>query len=86
MNDEPVFYGQLRSEKVAEENLICRQIAREISLFGISERQRMLVIYLLAMEVENQEVMRSITSTIKELVGKELFLSGQEVLNGTSDV
>lgn len=87
MND-PVRYGQMKSEKVAEENQVCRQIAREISLFGITERQRMLVIYLLAMEIEDPERMRAITSQVKELAGKELFLSGQveEAPNGTSDV
>ncbi len=87
MND-PVRYGQMKSEKVAEENQICRQIVREISLFGITERQRLLVIYLLAMEVEDAERMRAITSLVKEFAGKELFLSGQteEAADGTFDI
>ena len=86
--NEPVRYGQLKSEKVAEENQVCRQIAREISLFGITERQRLMVIYLLAMEIEDPERMRTITSQVKQLAGKELFLSGQveEAFDGSSDV
>lgn len=74
MNDT-TRYGQLKSEKVAEENLVCRQIAREISLFGITERQRLMLIYLLAMEIEDPEKMREIAGAVKEIAGKEIFLS-----------
>lgn len=86
--NEPVRYGQLKSERLAEENQICRQIAREISLFGITERQRLLVIYLLALEIEDPERMRAVTTFVKELAGKELFLSGQveEERGGTADI
>lgn len=86
--NEPVRYGQLKSERLAEENQVCRQIVREISLFGITERQRLMIIYLLALEIEDVERMRSITAFIKELAGKDLFLSGQveEEQGGTSDV
>jgi hypothetical protein len=82
------MYGQLQSERLAEENQICRQIVREISLFGITERQRLLVIYLLAMEIEDAERMRAITTLVKDLAGQELFLSGraEEGPNGTPDV
>lgn len=87
--NNPVRYGQLKSEKIAEENTVCRQIAREISLFGISERQRLMVIYLLATEVEDPERMRAITSLIKDIAGKELFLSlnvEDEVPGGSSNI
>lgn len=82
------MYGQLKSEKLAEENQICRQMARNISLFGINERQRLLLIYLLAMEVENPEQMQAITTFVKELAGKDMFLSGQveEAAGGTTDI
>lgn len=76
MNDV-VRYGQLNVEKTAEENLVCRQIVKEISLFGITERQRLMIIYLLAMEIENIEQMQSMTSLIKDVVGDDLFLSGK---------
>lgn len=86
---EPVRYGQLKSEKLAEENQICRQVVREVSLFGLTERQRLLVIYLLAMEIEDITQMKAITNFVKDLAGKQLFVSGQvdeEVSDGTIDV
>ena len=71
------MYGQLSSEKMAEENLVCRQIVKEISMLGISERQRTFIIYLLAMELENQEHVQAITAVVKDVTGKNVFLSGQ---------
>ncbi len=75
MNDI-IKYGKLSSEDVAQENSTCRDIVKEISLFGISERQRLLVIYLLALEIEDVEKLRPIVDTVKEVAGKEIFLSG----------
>ena len=69
-------YGQLNSEKLAEEKLICRQIIKEIHAFGINQRQHLMLIYLLALELENAEYMLSITSLIKELE-TDAFVSDQ---------
>jgi len=69
------LYGQAKSEKLAEENDTCRQIVREINNFGISQRQSLLVIHLLALELENVEHMRAITRLVREL-DTELFLIG----------
>lgn len=81
------MYGQLNSEKVAEENQICRELVREVSLMALTERQRTLIIYLLAMELENAEHMRAITTQVKEVAGQQLFLSGhvEEANNGSLD-
>lgn len=79
---QAVHYGQLRSEKIAEENRIAREIIKEIGHFGINERQRWLIIYGLAMELENFDELREVTAFIKELKGKEIFLSGEQGLNG----
>lgn len=85
--NEPTRYGKAHSERLAEENQTCRQIVKEINNFGVNERQRLLVIYLLAMELENTERMRSITNLVKEQAGKELFISGAvEDDNGSIDV
>jgi hypothetical protein len=86
MND-PVRYGEFDSEKSAEENNACRQIVKEINNFGINERQRMFIIYLLGLELENTEHMRQVTTMAREL-GKErdMFLtdkSEEEESNGT---
>jgi hypothetical protein len=72
------LYGEFQSEKIAEENRIAREIVKEISNFGINERQRWLVIYQLALEFENAGDLQEITSFIKELKGSEIFLSGKE--------
>ena len=89
MNAPTVLYGQSSSEKVADENNICRQMVREINNFGVTQRQTLLVIYLLAMELENVEQMRSITKLVRELGGDELFLIGtpeadNEIVGGNS--
>jgi len=68
-------YGKLKSEKLADENASCRQIVSEISKFGISDRQRLYLIYLLALELENVEQLQSVTSLIKELASDDLFVS-----------
>lgn len=75
MSDNQKKYGQLKSEKIAEENNVCRQIVRELSLFGITERQRLMIIYLLALEIENSDNMRDLTNFIKDIAGAEMFLS-----------
>jgi len=77
MND-PVRYGQMRSEQMAEENKVCRQIVKEINNFGITQRQTLMVIYLLAAELENVDQMRAITKQVRELGGDELFLIGNK--------
>jgi hypothetical protein len=77
------LYGQMQSEKTAEENRTVRDIVKEISNFGINERQRWLIIYQLALEFENVDDLREVTSFIKEYKGSELFLSSKEVLDGS---
>lgn len=79
------FYGQLQTEKLALESDISRKIVKEIDHFGINDRQRWLVIYYLAMELENIEEMKSLTSYIREVKGDELFITklfGQEEKDG----
>lgn len=73
----PVLYGESESEKRAEENNVCRQMVREINNFGISQRQALFLIYLLASELENIEQMKSITNLVRELGGDDLFISGR---------
>ena len=73
---DPVRYGEFDSEKAAEENDACRQIVKEINQFGVNERQRMFIIYLLGLELENLDHMRKVTQLAREL-GKEqdMFLT-----------
>jgi hypothetical protein len=59
-------YGQTRSEKLAEENSTARKIVREISQFGVSDRQRYLIMYYLCMELEDMEKVKAISSFLQE--------------------
>ena len=77
------LYGQIQSEKIAEENKAARDIVKEISAFGINERQRWMIIYQLALEFENIDDLREVTAFIKEYKGNEIFLSNKENADGT---
>lgn len=74
--NQPVLYGEAQSETRAEENKVCRQIVKEINNFGITQRQSLMVMYLLAMELENIEHSRALALLIRELGGSDLFLIG----------
>lgn len=76
------LYGSTTSEDVAEKNLVCRQVVKNIIKFGIDERQKMLIIYLLALEIEDVEKMQTLTSVIKEIVGEEVFLTSRSESGG----
>lgn len=69
------LYGKLESEKIAEQNLLCRKIVKEISEFGITDRQRLFIINLLALELENVTQLQEITNLIKNFESEEkIFL------------
>lgn len=72
---ESNLYGQLQSEKLAEDSKIAHEILREVNNFGISDRQRWLIIYYLAMELENISEMQDLTGYIRDTNGDNLFIS-----------
>lgn len=86
MSSAIVHYGQASSEKTAEENQTCRQIVREVMNFGISQRQQLLLIYLIALELEDVTKMKSITEFMKEVMGNDVFLTNNEVPDGSTDL
>lgn len=61
--------GQLESEKIAEENQQCREIVREIMNFGVNQRQVLVVMRLLAFELEDMDVCREIVGCLDEVGG-----------------
>lgn len=61
------LYGKSKADKLAEENEVARKIVSEISNFGVSDRQRYMIIYLLSLELEDIEKVQEISSFIKEL-------------------
>lgn len=68
-------YGKLPSEIMADENLQCRQIVKEIMNFGVNQRQIWYVMYLLAMELENIDDLKMATDFIKEYKGSTVFMT-----------
>ena len=59
------------TEKLAEEINQCRQIVSEINNFGISQRQILKIIELLAMELEDINKMKNIVILIKTMYNAE---------------
>lgn len=59
---QPNIEAKLSSKKRQE----CREIVQEIRQFGISQRQLVYLIYLLSLDLENLELMKSLTKQIGE--------------------
>lgn len=55
-------------KKWAKEVLACRQIVAEINKFGISDNQRVKLIELLSLEVENHEDSISLAKSCREIL------------------
>ena len=68
------LYGKTDAEKLAEEKTIVRQIVTEINRFGISDKQRWLLLYSISLELENFEDSREIAEILK-VKRPELFLT-----------
>ena len=70
-----ICYGELNSEKIAKENLIARQIVAEINKFGINDRQRWMIMYLMGLELEKIDEMRCVTEFVRTNKNDELFVA-----------
>lgn len=57
--------GKSEIEKRADDMLKCRQIAKEIFNFGVTQQQIMQLIHLLALELENNAAMIDIVAAVK---------------------
>jgi len=80
------LFGKSNADKLAEENLVARKIVKEIAEFGVTDRQRCLVIYFLSLELENVELAQVISSFLKDCV-PDLTITGlyEGAKNGTTD-
>jgi hypothetical protein len=65
-------------KKWAKEVLTCRQIVSEISRFGVSDNQRLKIIELLALEIENRDDSLSITSIAKGIIERREIGTSEE--------
>ena len=64
-------YGSTVEEESAEWIMQCRQIVRTITQFGVSEQQRLKIIYLLALELEDRDHLQELTGLVKRLEAGE---------------
>jgi hypothetical protein len=60
-------YGKTNEEQIAENSLKVRQINQEIMNFGINEEQKLQLINLIAMELEDQNALRILTGAIHDI-------------------
>jgi hypothetical protein len=60
-------YGKSAEDKKAEKSLQVRQINKEIMNFGIDEDQKLQLINLIAMELEDQNALRILTGAIHDI-------------------
>jgi len=59
-------YGETESEHDAKGKLQCREIVKEIVQFGVDQQQLLMIIKLLAMELEDVNMMRQIAGLISQ--------------------
>lgn len=77
-------YGESETGRFVDQNQMVRDIVREIGQIGINERQRVFMIYLLAIELEDIELMKNITGFIKEHDNKALIMGKDDEEDGTT--
>lgn len=58
-------YGETVVEQETQETLVCRQIVRTINDFGVTEDQRLRLIYMLSLELVNRDHMLLISDVVK---------------------
>lgn len=71
LDDEPVegvsyIQPNIEIKLPANKRMECRNIVQEIKKFGVNQRQILYTIYLLSLELEDVELMRSLTKVIGE--------------------
>jgi hypothetical protein len=65
-------YNNSKVAQVAKQLQACRDIVREIDNFGINETQRLQVVYLLSLGLENRDALVEITAAAKKHLGDPL--------------
>ena len=64
--------GKMTSDDAAERILMCRKIVNEIENFGVNELQRLHIIYLLSLTLENRDHLTEISSIVKKHLGNPI--------------
>lgn len=67
VEEQPVYIQpNIEYELSKEKRMECREILQEIRKFGVSQRQMLYLIQLLALDLENREIMTGITKVLGE--------------------
>jgi hypothetical protein len=61
-------YGKSKAETEAENTLMCRNIVKEILDFGVNEFQKLKIIHLLSLELEDRDKMKKVSNLTKKLL------------------
>lgn len=65
-------YGHTKVHKIAEKLQQCREIVKEIENFGVDDMQKLQIIYLLSISLENREALEKVSSISKSFLGSPL--------------
>ena len=63
----PEKIGETEAELEASQLVECRQIVRNVINFGITEKQKIHLIYLLSLELESRDAMNIIVDAVKKI-------------------
>jgi len=58
-------YGKSEEDVNVEKMIQCREIVKEIINFGVSEDQKLQIIYLISLELESRDKMIGITELVR---------------------
>jgi hypothetical protein len=65
-------YGKTEEETQFEKVSQCREIVREIIDFGVDEMQKIKIIYLLSLEIENRNLLETISKATDNMLNGEV--------------
>lgn len=69
-DEQYVVPNYIETKLSKEKRLACRGIVKTINEYGVSQRMKLYVIYLLALELENRDSMLKIVKVISECKDK----------------
>ena len=73
----------VKLEKLAREKQRAREIVQEIVAFGVTEQQKLDIIFNLSLNLENNDAMKDITASLKKY--REVINKEEEADNNISD-
>jgi|TARA_Y100000034_G_C6828501_1_gene373785 hypothetical protein len=73
-------YGKLKEEERLEDVIKSRDIVQEILNFGVSQRQIAKIIQLLALELEDRDILNRVSSAINPLLEEETNKDSSNVI------